>query len=766
MNAQPRYLTARCLSLVAAIAFSSFLACSATFAQEDPFGAAPKPAGDDAPAAPVGKKTATRPPPTVEREPLVIEMLRASNPSSPEQQLSAAQSALQFGRIDEAKKYLEKLLADKPADDALAPLTARYGPFLLQIIGFKDLQPAGLEAANLVQSAAQRVAQDQTRIATAIKQLSSSDAAARQSALEQLALGGDAVVNPLLAILADPARAAEHAALRLALVQLGSPVELPLIAALDSRDESLRTQVIAVLARMGSPHAAMFLVRPALDPASPKQTRELAHAALKRLQGATPDLYEGTHYLAGQVDRLLKGDLPFESDQNDRVTLWNWDESTRQVVSGKLPRSDAGLFLAARVSRDLLALKPDDQAVQRQMLLTNLELAKVLEGFDRPLSGSPGSPGAIALAAGPQVINQVLTDALNSHRTAAAQAAAELLGRLNDASVLHTTGGDSPLARALQSSDRRVRLTAVFSMLKLAPGEQFPGAGRIGETLAWFIATSGDNSVLIGNPRGEDAQTLVGYVNALGYEGEGAYTGRMLAERAFANPDFSCILISDAIDGPPVEELVQWLRRDYRTARMPLGVMARGERFLQLEQSFSDDRFTTVFPRIHSVEVCNSEISKLKAIAGRNFVNSDERIAQARAALSALELLAKRFKVFAQYDILRQEPAIIAAMNNPALAAPAASLLAYFPTPAAQQALVNFASQSNREFAARQAAAVAFTSSVQSHGLRIGKPQIAQQYSRYNASQTADKPTQELLSAILDTIESPAISQGDLVKQP
>ncbi len=766
MNAQPRTFAARYLFLVAAAIAFAFLACSASFAQEDPFGAAPRPAGDDAPAAPVGKKTATRPPPTVEREPLVIEMLRASNPSSPEQILSAAQSALQFGRTDEAKKYLEKLLADKPTDDVLAPLTARHGPFLLQIIGVKDLQPTGLEVADLVQSAAQRVAQDQTRIAAAIKQLASSDAAARQAALEQLALGGDTVVNPLLAVLADPARAAEHAALRLALVQLGSPVELPLIAALDSRDESLQTQVIAVLARMGSPHAALFLVRPALDPASPKQTRELAHAALKRLQGAAPDLYEGTHYLAGQVDRMLKGDLPFESDQDDRVTLWNWDESTRQVVSGKLPRSDAGLLLAARVSRDLLALKPDDQAVQRQMLLANLELAKVLEGFDRPLSGSPGSPGAIALAAGPQVINQVLTEALNSHRSAAAQAAAELLGRLNDPSVLYTTGGESPLSRALQSSDRRVRLTAVFSMLRLAPGEQFPGAGRIGETLAWFIATSGADSVLIGHPRGEDAQTLVGYVNALGYEGEGAYTGRMLAERAFASPDFPFILISDAIDSPPVEELVQWLRRDYRTARMPIGVMARGERLLRLEQTFADDRFTTVFPRIHSVEVCNAELNKLKAIAGRNFVDRDERIAQASAALSALEFLAKRPEVLAQYDILRQEPAIIAALNNTALAAPAASLLAYFPSPTAQQALVNFASQSNRSMPDRQAAAVAFTASVQSHGLRIGQPQVVQQYSRYNASQSADKPTQELLSAILDTIEKPAITRGDLIKQP
>src|SRR5690348_3466466 len=76
-------------------------------AQEDPFGASPKPAGGT-PAAAVGPKPAAKPT-VVEREPLVIELLRASNPTSPDQLLSAAQTAFQFGRLDEAKSLLAKL---------------------------------------------------------------------------------------------------------------------------------------------------------------------------------------------------------------------------------------------------------------------------------------------------------------------------------------------------------------------------------------------------------------------------------------------------------------------------------------------------------------------------------------------------------------------------------------------------------------------------------------------------------------------------------
>jgi HEAT repeat protein len=733
-------------------------------AQEDPFGASPKPAGGT-PAAAAGAKPAARPT-VVEREPLVIELLRASNPTSPEQLLSAAQTAFQFGRLDEAKTLLAKLLAEKPADEALAPLTARYANFLLQIGALKDLQPEGKEVADIVLSAAQRVAQDQTRIESAITQLNNPDQAARRVAIEQLSRSGAAAVNPILLTLADASRAAEHAAVRAALVQIGQPVEAPLIAALDTKNELLKNQVIAVLGRLGSRRADLFLIRLALDAQSPAETRQLAAAVLHRIHGAIPNLYEGEKYLNDQILRLLKGEIPFDSDQNDRVNLWTWDESTQQVTPGQLPRPDAGLLLAARAASYLYVLKSGEPAAQRLMLVTNLELAKTLGGFNRPISTKAGSAGAVALAAGPEMLNGVVSEALRMGKTGAAAAAAELLGQLGDISALKTSGPETPLAEALGSSDRRVRLAAALAAARISKGEPFSGAGRMVETLGWFISTGGINSVLIGHPRGEEAQSLVGFVNSLGFEGQGAYSGRVLAERAFTSSDFAFVLIADAIDGPPVEELVQWLRRDYRTARLPIGVMARGERLLKLEDAFSGDRYTTVFPRIYSVEVCGIEINKLLAIAGRDFVDRDERIAQANAALAALKMLAEQPAVFAQYDLLSQQNIVIAALANPALTTAAAALLTYYPTPAAQTALVDFASQSNRPLADRQAAASAFAESVRARGVLLTQAQIAQQFARYNASQSADKGTQELLGSILDAIEAPALARGELKKLP
>jgi hypothetical protein len=103
-------------------------------------------------------------------------------------------------------------------------------------------------------------------------------------------------------------------------------------------------------------------------------------------------------------------------------------------------------------------------------------------------------------------------------------------------------------------------------------------------------------------------------------------------------------------------------------------------------------------------------------------------------------------------------------LNHPALTVDAANVLAAFGTPTSQTALVDFASQQTRGLAERQAAAAAFAAAIKKRGLLLTQAQIAEQYSRYNASERLDRPTQELLSSILDAIEAPAVARGDLTK--
>jgi hypothetical protein len=722
--------------------------------EPDPFGAGAKPAG---------KAKAEAAAELAKPEPFAIQVLRDSNPTTPLELLRAAQAVLQYGRPDECKRYLAKFVASKAADEAMAPLTERFGDFLFRLARDKDVQPEGKQAADLILAAAQRAVQNPDRIDALIRQLSAATSGERQAAINQLVKAGPAAVTPMLRALADAGRAKEHPYVQAALVRMAAITELPLIAALETSNDSLKALLIETLGHIRSSRAAVFLVRLASDEDIAPALREAARAALVRSTGAAPDRYEARRYLAREAVRFLRDELPYEVDIDGRIELWSWDDSKLEITSRKLPKPDAAVLLASRAANDLYLLNPTDNAAQRLMLLTNLELAKVLTGLDRPLPMGEGSAGAVAMKLGPKVVSQALADAMHYGRVPAAIAAVEVLQELGDASAFDLADPSaSPLADAMIFPDRRLRLAAVLAAVKLAPGASFIGAGRVTQTLGWFAGASGSSYVLVGHPRGEDAQTLVGFMNALGYEGQGAYIGKGLAEQAFVNPDFEFVLIADAIDAPPVKELVQWLRRDFRTARTPVGVMARGELLDDLRESLADDRFTTVFPRLHSVAVAEAEVAKLRAIAGRNYVGRDERIEQARRALAALTVLAKNSDNFGPYELLRQEPAVIHALYNPALTPDAALVLGLLGEPKSQTALVDFASQNTRPLADRQAAAAAFANAVKARGLLLTQPQILAQYDRYNASQTLDKPTQELLSKIIDTIEAPAAGETRL----
>ena len=743
----------------------------------DPMGKAPAgadpaaPANPDDPFGPGGAKPAEEKPKTDEaprdiNEPFVIQQLRDSNPATPVDLLSAAQTVFRFGRPDETKRYLAALLASNPKEEDLALLAKQIGAaFLIRISREPQVQPEGKQVADLVLAASDKLLRDPGRINSYISQLSDADLNVRMAALKRLEQSGTHIVNPMLAVMADPAREKEHRYLRWALARLAPITEGPLLGALDGAPNELRWQIMVALGRMHSRKAVTYLVRPAADPAADPKVREAAVAALTAIIGSVPDQYEAPRYLRAQINELLTGRLAYPTDEDDLVEMWTWDRDAAGVKLQKLPMADAALLVAARLSDDLYALDTQNAESVRLRLLINLELAKVLAGVEQPLPMNEGSAGDAAAKAGPAVMNQVLADALKLNRIPAAVAAAEVLGQIGDAKLLTSYGPqESPLALALIHPNRRVRLVAALAILRLKPTEAFPGSSRIVDTLAEAVRTSGTARVLVAHPRGEDAQSLVGFMNALGYEGDSAYFGKQLAEQAFFRPDYELILISDAIDRPPINELVQWLRRDYRTAQIPIGVMARGENLQALRHAFEDDPYTTVFPRLYSLESAGVEVNALLAIAGRNHVGRDERVAQAYAALDAFAALAKEPGGYTTFGVLRHEDAVISALDNPALATRAALLLGQFGTPKSQSALVEFASRHSWPLADRQAAAAAFDAAVKSRGLRLTKQQILLQYDRYNASERLDVPTQQLLGAIIDAIEAPAIARGELTQ--
>lgn len=739
-------------------------------AQAVPFGGGAKPAAPQAAAA-----EAAAPILADERDPVVL-AIRDRNPTTPPELMFAVQSLFDIGRPEEAKFYLAKLIAAQPDRDQLEAFHREHGTgFFARMANEPRMRPEAEQFAKLVQDAAYTAARDPDRVKSLVERVSDPSPLVRAQTVEALQRAGDAAVAPLLQALADPDRQAEHPWIRAAVVELGQPMIDPLLGALEAPDEALRFQVLQTLGRLGTARAVPFLIGPALDPSVPEAAHRAAAETLAQIVGSAPSRTEAVSYLVRRVREYLHGALAGPVDYQDNTVFWHWDAASKTSLPQTYTAPEASRMMAARLSRDLIKLAPEDRDVRRLFLLANLTQAKIAAGLDQPLPRGEGTPAARAAQLGVEAVEDALAHAMQNDYPTAAIAAAELLGDLGDASLVRSDDGQPrPLVQALRHSDRRLRLAAADSIMTLDPRSPYPGSSYLPETLCFFIRTLGSRRVLIAQPRAEKAQTLVGLLNQIGYSADAAGTGKETFQLAVKNPDYEFLLISDAVDSLNANETIQMFRKDPVTARMPIGLMARQENQRHAEAIAELDPLLIAFPRPHDVRSMSFQVSQIADLAGHTRVGYDARLDQAERALQHLTRLAENQQELAFYDMFRVRQAIQAALATAGLSTGAARVLGLLGCPESQRNLVTLASQHARPLAERQAAAEAFTQAVQRRGLLLTRDEITLQYDRYNRSEALDAGTQQVLGAVLDAIEQPSrrrleeegLTQGPAVAGP
>lgn len=713
-------------------------------------------------------------------ESIVILQLRESNPKTADQLIRAASAVLDFGRPDECKRYLEKFVASKFPEADLIDLPTKHGTsFFLEISLNAKVQPEGAQVADQVLLAARKFAEDPARLAELVRTLNDPNPEAVGSALTRLDQAGPALVGPLLAALADPSRAAEHPQLYAAMAELRGTTEAPLIGVLAAAPEPQRIVAANVLGQIESRNAVRHLFEPAYAPTTSPPLRAAADRALRKIMGVAPRQHDAEGYLFRQLTQIRNGEHPFQVDPDNNTVVWQWDAAKSAPVARVFPLEDAIRQLNARLATDLYRIRPDHIEYQQLRLLHHLEFAKAMAGIANPL---PPAVLTIAKEAGVDLVADVLAMAMDQRLHAAAIAATEVLGEIGSPQLL-ASDGPGVLAKALTHADRRIRLAAALAIVKLKPPTSFAGASHVVEVLGDAVRTAGVNRVLVVDSRLGYGQTIAGLLADQGYYGEIAIGSKEAFRQATSGPDFEMILISDALD-LPVVEMVQLLRRDRRTAFIPIGVMIgtdtvdnlpkvlhddfraplyayrdpvgriRTQTMDSIATSLQGDRRTRVAPRPHSSESTAFLAQQVRKLGGRELTSREERQFAGQAALAALETLASNPETFNRFGVLREEASLITALNSPPLSTSAAKVLGMLATPKAQTALVEVCSQPARPIGDREAALAAFQAAVKLRGILLTQQQILGQYERYNLSETLDKPTQDILGAVLDTLES------------
>ena len=721
--------------------------CPAIFvgAQDDPFGVK----DDDGPAATPASPKATD---DGEDDP-IVSAVRDSNPSDPTSWFRALKLMVDIERYDEAAKYLNALNNAALSDESAFDLQRQYGTgFLIELSQIEELGEEAPRLARGIIDAAQRYSRDAVRVNTLIIQLKDLSIQKRTEALQELRALGDEGLIALIRYVAQNGDK-DQGLIRDTLIAWGAQAIAPMIATLKSESPQVRQTAIQVLAALKASEATVYLASMAQNLEDPKQA-EQAKAAIREISGAEPSRGETIQWVYRLWKYLDEGGNVAQPDAYGEVEQWSWDPANQTLVKQALPVTEANVALKALLAEDLRTLDATNPEFNQLFWESRLEAAKTTLGVSRRLTLSDLNVNDVPSA---EVLQSILESGLGRDQGLSSVAAVELLADLGDASLLDRKSGNAvPMVGARSHSARRLRLAALQAIVSWQPQRSFSGANRVAEALVYFISSQGQPRVLIGHPGQRKNRDLVGLLNEIGYEADSAQNGRDLFFKARQHADYQAILISDAVDSPEILELVQQLRKDPRTAKIPIGLLPRLEYVERARRIARDHEKVEAFPWPYTAETAQLELDQLAALSDSDWPTPQERLDQAATSMEHLVLVAGQDHIYGFDALVQNQGKFIAAMYQPGLDQAAISVVGKIATPECQNALLDFASLESLSLDLRTAAVDSFESAIAKRGVLLPPQDLKQQYDRYNASESLSTETQQLLGRVLDLIEQAA----------
>ena len=123
--------------------------------------------------------------------------------------------------------------------------------------------------------------------------------------------------------------------------------------------------------------------------------------------------------------------------------------------------------------------------------------------------------------------------------------------------------------------------------------------------------------------RREMAAMLAG----MGFDADSATAGHKAFLKALASGDYELVLLSDRIDRPPAGVVLDQLRHDPRTARLPIAILAEDEK-ADLERAQAivyGDPYSTAFLRPQTPEGMKFFVEKFAAQSANPMVPTEVR---------------------------------------------------------------------------------------------------------------------------------------------
>ncbi|MFQ6035594.1 MAG: HEAT repeat domain-containing protein, partial [Sedimentisphaerales bacterium] len=394
-----------------------------------------------------------------------------------------------IGRFDLAKGYAQAVLQSDPDPVRLFELSTENPAgfsFLLRVQRkAPDAELAGLagKILNIVEQGRFIRRRDPRIIVEEIKRLSGTERG-KLTAVKRLQNAGEYAIAYMLDAVADESREDELPNIVWALPQIGRPAIRPLVAALQTENIVVKSEIIKALGEIGYPQSLAYL-KYIVEKDDSDELRKLAAEAIRQIDPIALGVPAAELFFRLAENYYYHSESLAPVEDADFANIWFWDSARQRLTRQEVDKSYFNELMAMRCCE--WALKADPGFG----LAIGLWLAAFFKaeatGLTMPAYFGERHAGALVYAttAGPEYLHQALARAIKDKNADVALGAVEALATTaGEKSLLYTLGPAQPLLQALSFNDRAVRYSAAIAVALAGPQEGFAESRLVVENLA------------------------------------------------------------------------------------------------------------------------------------------------------------------------------------------------------------------------------------------------------------------------------------------
>ena len=399
-----------------------------------------------------------------------------------------------IGRLDLARAYGEKIVNSDPDPVELLKLSeenvAGYQLLLKMHADSEELGEVSGKILDIVEQGRFILRTNPKVIIQEIARLSGT-VRGRIAAQKRLANAGEYAIPYMLDALADPSRKSEFPHITSTLPMIGRDAVRPLVAALQTNNVAVKSEIIRALGEIGYRQSLGHL-QYIVENDESEQLKDLASRSVSQIDPAARKLTAAELFFQLGDDYYTHSNTLAPAADFELANIWFWNDNTNKLSRMEVDKGHFNELMSMRACE--WALKADEDLGKAIALWIAAFFKAESAGLAQPEYFATGHANAMTYAttAGPEYLHQSLERALEECNNFVALGVVEALAaNAGEKSLLYRVGTDQPLVAAMKYKDKSVSYSAAIALALAGPSEDFTGSELIVENLSAAISETG-----------------------------------------------------------------------------------------------------------------------------------------------------------------------------------------------------------------------------------------------------------------------------------